>query len=328
MATKRKFKRKGVFLRSESKHAITKEMAELTLKEMHLRFMRYKRSEGLAPRSLNDYEEHFGYLLDFIGGGDLKRNEITADLILEYKYYMVHDKNLAPSTVNLRLRTLKAFLKWCYNEGFINEPIHEKLKKVREPEDKIRSLEPYEVKALLSVIDDEWYSEYRDKVIILTMLDTLMRISECLAVKRKNVDLRNNVIHLEASDTKARKARSLPISIKTAKLLAEYIQETEDFNNEYLFLTYDGRPLNHGTFRKRLAMYSHRAGLDKVVTPHMLRHTGSLLYLLNGGNIFSLQKILGHSTLEMTRKYVQFTESHLNEVHEDFSAVNSIFKVK
>jgi integrase/recombinase XerD len=103
--------------RAESKHAISKILGEMTLKEMHLRFMRYKKSEGLAPRSLQDYEEHFGYLLDYIGG-DLRRNEITAELMQDYKFYMLHDKQLAPSTVNIRIRTLKVFLKYCYNEGF------------------------------------------------------------------------------------------------------------------------------------------------------------------------------------------------------------------
>jgi integrase/recombinase XerD len=311
--------------RAESKHAISKILGEMTLKEMHLRFMRYKKSEGLAPRSLQDYEEHFGYLLDYIGG-DLRRNEITAELMQDYKSYMLHDKQLAPSTVNIRIRTLKVFLKYCYNEGFINEPLHEKLKQVKEPQERVKSLEPHEIKALLSVINDEWYSEFRDKVIILIMLDTLVRVSECLAIKRKNVDLRNNVIHLEASNTKTRVSRSLPISTKTAKLLAEYMFETEEFGSEYLFLTYDGKQLNDGTFRKRLAKYAKRAGIEKRVSPHVLRHSGSLLYLLNGGNVFSLQKLLGHSDLSMSRRYLNLTSNHINEVHEDFSAVNNVFK--
>jgi integrase/recombinase XerD len=104
------------------------------------------------------------------------------------------------------------------------------------------------------------------------------------------------------------------------------MQETEEFGSEYLFVTYTGKPLNDSTFRVRLREYAEKAGIKKQVSPHVFRHTGALLYLLNGGEPFSLQKILGHKDMTMTRRYVQMTEANVKDQHEAFSPLNAIFK--
>jgi integrase/recombinase XerD len=323
----RKLKRKGALKQSEKRTAVTGVVGKLTLKGMHLNFMRYKRAQGLAPRTLDDYENTFGYLLDFIGG-DLNKSEITVDVFLAYKDHMITEKRYSPHTVNIRVRCLHAFLKYCYEEGYILDPIHNKIKPVKAPIDNVDALTPQEVKALLSVIDDEWFSGFRNKVIILTMLDTMCRVGELLAVKRDNVDLNGGAIYLEGSTVKTRQGRTVPLSYRTSKLLAEYMQETSDFDSEYLFVTYDGKPLNEATIRHALRDYGKKAGIKGSVHPHRLRHTGALLYILAGGDPFSLQKILGHSDLSMTRRYVQMANANVKDKHEAFSPINTIFKEK
>lgn len=125
-------------------------------------------------------------------------------------------------TVNLRVRRLHAFMRFCYTEGYINESIHENFKPIIVPEDTIQSLTPGEVKLLISSIDDQYYASYRDKKMILVLLDTMVRISELLEIKRSTVDLKAGFIQLEAIDTKTRKARIVPLSSKSIKLLTEY----------------------------------------------------------------------------------------------------------
>ncbi|WP_257958693.1 tyrosine-type recombinase/integrase [Bacillus sp. V3-13] len=323
MAGIRKFKREGKLKQSEKRTAVTNAVGKLTLKEMHRNFMRYKRAEGLAPRTLHDYEVTFGYLLDFIGG-DLHKNEITAEVFIAYKDYMLNDKGYSPHTVNVRVRALHAFLKYCYEEGYILEPLHNKVKTVKAPIDNVDALTPQEVKALLSVIDEDWFTQYRDKVIIITLLDTMTRVGELFAVKRDNVDLNGGTIYLEGTTVKTRQGRTVPISYRTCKLLAEYMQETADFNSEYLFVTYDGRKLNEATFRHSLRDYGKKAGLKGNIHPHKLRHTGALLYVMAGGDPFSLQKILGHNDISMTRRYIQMANANVKDKHERFSPLNNI----
>jgi integrase/recombinase XerD len=302
-----------------------KVMDELTLDEMFDKFMTFKKTEALAPRTLSEYYIHFEYLKNFLGE-DMTNESITLEDFRGYIGYMLHDKELAPMTVNIRIRTMRAFIRFCYSEGFIDNPIHENFKPVKAPEDTLESFTPTDIKKLLTVIDDELYTGFRDKVIIFVLLDTLVRISELVTIKRSNVDLKGGFIQLEAGDTKTRKARTVPLSTKTIKLLKEYIKETEDFGDEYLFLTYDGHQINHATVRINLRDYGRKAGItNKRVSPHTFRHTGALFYVMNGGDPFSLQKILGHTDMSMVRKYIQMTDTDVRRQHNAFSPINSIF---
>ncbi|PLT32553.1 integrase [Bacillus sp. V5-8f] len=296
----------------------------MTLKEMHLQFMRFKRVEGLAPRTLDDYENHFGYLCDYIGG-DLNKSEMTAEVFLDYKDYMLNERGFSPHTVNVRVRTLHSFLKYCYEEGFIVDQLHKKIKTVKAPIDNVESLTPMELKQIFSVIDEDWYTGFRDKVLLLVMLDSMARIGELVKATRNNVDLKHGAIYLGADTVKTRQGRTVPLSYKTTKMLSEYIDETAEYNTTTLFVTYDGSPISDNTVRKRFKDYAHKAGITKQVSPHVFRHTGALLYLMNGGDPFSLQKILGHKDMTMTRRYVQMSNSDVKSQHEAFSPINSIF---
>ena len=88
---------------------------------------------------------------------------------------------------------MRAFLRHCYQEGWIEEPIHERFKPVKTPEDEIQAFTPAEVKALLNQIDDSRFVGFRDKVMIYVLLDTMVRISELLNMKRSNVDLKSGL---------------------------------------------------------------------------------------------------------------------------------------
>jgi integrase/recombinase XerD len=318
--TLRKYKRD-----EGSSNRTKKVIDDLTLFEMFDRFMSFKKTEALASRTLADYYTNFEYFKEFIGE-DLTVDEITTDLFRDFIGYMLHERELSPVTANVRIRTLRAFIRFCFTEGYISTPIHDKFKPVKTPEDTLESFSPTDIKKLLSIIDDELYTGFRDKVIIFILLDTLVRISELVAIKRCNVDLKGGFIQLEADATKNRKARTVPLSTKTIKLLAEYVKETEDFEAEHLFLTYDGHQINPSTIRISLRDYGVKAGItNKRVSPHTFRHTGALFYVMNGGDPFSLQKILGHSHMNMVRKYIQMTDTDVRRQHNAFSPLNSVF---
>ena len=131
---------------------------------------------------------------------------------------------------------------------------------------------------------------------------------------------------LEATETKTRRARLVPLSARTSKILKEYMKETKEFENEYLFLTYEGKPLSADTVRWSLRQIGQEAEItNKRVSPHTFRHTGALMYIMNGGDPFSLQKILGHSHMNMVRKYIQMTDMDVKAQHDLFSPLNRIF---
>lgn len=304
-------------------------LVELNMSDLYDRFMSYKRTEGLSRITLRDYDVHYGYFIDFLeekeGVRDLLHSELRLEVFTDYIAYMI-DKELMSNTINVRIRTIRAFLRWCYEEEYIDRPIHQKFKPVKAPQNEIEAFTPAEIRDLLATMDTKTYVGFRDYVMVMVLLDTMVRASELLTLKRSDVNLKTGEIHLEADNTKTKKFRILPISNKTNRLLTEYFAETEEFREDVLFLTYDGRPVNDSTFRKRLIEYGEMANLrHKRVSPHTMRHTGALLYILNGGDPFSLQKILGHTDLSMVRRYVNMVDGNVKSQHEHFSPLKSVF---
>ncbi|MBY0157212.1 tyrosine-type recombinase/integrase [Cytobacillus firmus] len=313
-----------MYSRNGGKVLNTPNNTELNIKDMFDMFITDKSIEGLSERTLHDYNIHFSYLLDYLGGNILNI-QFNKGLFKSYIAYMLHEKGLSPVTANVRIRTIRAFLRYCYLNGYIIEPIHEHFKPVKTKEDTLESFTPEEVKRLLSFVDEKSYKGFRDKVIIYLLLDTLVRCSELVGIKRKNIDLKAGFITLESEGTKAKKSRVIPISTKTTKLLKEYVELTDVYGSEFLFLTYEGQLLSDNTVRKNLAEIGEKAGVSKRVSPHTFRHTGALFYILNGGDPFSLQKILGHSDMSMVRKYIQMTNTDVKKQHNVFSPLNRVF---
>ncbi len=299
----------------------------MTMSEMFEEFMLVKKGEGLAKRTISEHYKHFEYFQTYVQR-ELSAEEMTTELFVGWITFMIEEMDYVPATVNIRVRTMRAFLRYCYEEkAWINEPIHKRFKPIKAPLDVVESLTPEEFRRLIGAIDDTSYTGFRTKVITFVLLDTMVRVCELVDIKRKNIDFKTLSIRLEAADTKTRVGRIVPISSRTARLLSEYLKETEDFASDYVFLSYDGEPITEHTVRDNLRTYGKVARItDKRVSPHTLRHTGALFYILNGGDPFSLQRILGHSHMNMVRRYVQMTNMDVQNQHSLHSPLNYVFK--
>ncbi|MEB2492869.1 tyrosine-type recombinase/integrase [Peribacillus frigoritolerans] len=132
---------------------------------------------------------------------------MTLEVFLGWADFMLNDKGLQPTTVNIRVRTTRAFIRWCYLENLIDTPIHERFKPIKTAEDTIEVLTISEIKTLLNAFDESTFVGFRDKVMVMVLLYSMIRISELLVMKRGNGDFEAGVIKLEAMNTKTRKAR-------------------------------------------------------------------------------------------------------------------------
>lgn len=300
---------------------------DMPMREMFEQFMFLKRAEALTRRTIQEYYTHYEYLIRWTGR-ELTAKDMTTELFCGWIAYMVEEMELAPNTVNIRVRTTRAFLRYAYEEkGWIKEPIHKRFKTLKAPIDTVEAFTPEEVKHLIASIDDSTYVGFRTKVIIFVLLDTMVRVSELVDMKRANLDLKNATIKLDAPDTKTREARIVPLSPKTVRILNEYLAETAEFNHENLFLSYEGQKISEYTVRENIGTYGKVAKIkDKRVSPHTFRHTAALFYIMNGGDPFSLQKILGHSHMNMVRRYIQMTSVDIKTQHHMYSPLNYVYK--
>jgi integrase/recombinase XerD len=297
---------------------------DLTLESMFEDFMLLKRGEGLSTRTIDGYYQNYDYFTRF-AGKEVMRSEITLELFSGWIEHMTNEREFAPHTINIRVRTMRAFLRYCYEDkGWIDEPIHRRFKPIKAPVDVVEAFTTQEIKRMISVIDDHQYTQFRTKVQLFVLLDTMTRGGELLKIKRQNVDFTKLHIYLEPEDTKLRTGRFVPLSVRSTKLLREYMEETEVFGNEYVFLTYEGERMSEATLREHFSILGKVAGIkDKRVSPHTFRHTGALFYIMNGGDPFSLQKILGHSHMNMVRRYVHMDVQNKHSMH---SPLNYVFK--
>jgi integrase/recombinase XerD len=188
-STNRKTLRKGKKLSSHNTSNFHQPM-DLTFTEMFEKFIQFKRSEALMKVTIDDHYRYFRYFLEYTNG-DLEKDDIKLDIFYGYINYMLHEKGLSPFTINVRVRPLRALLRYCFLEGYIDTPIHERFKLVKTEDDTIQSFTTTEVNSLIANIDETFYAGFRNKIMVLTLLDTMVRITELLKMKRSNVDLKS-----------------------------------------------------------------------------------------------------------------------------------------
>ncbi len=145
-------------------------------------------------------------------------------------------------------------------------------------------------------------------------MDTGCRISEALGVRISDIDLDNLLVIL---DGKGRKQRIVPFSFELRRAIFRYCQETKRPPDHLLFASRNGTALGRRTVLRDVKLLCKRLGFEPPVrTLHAFRHTFALNYVRRGGSVFHLQKVLGHSSLEMTRRYANLATADLQAAHE------------
>jgi integrase/recombinase XerD len=157
----------------------------------------------------------------------------------------------------------------------------------------------------------EGFYQRRLFLIVLTLLDTGCRISEVLGLQVQDVDLDNLLLTVTG---KGQKQRKVPFSFELRKQLCKSLTQG------LVFGTRDGRTLDRHVVLRDVKLLCKRLGFDPPErTLHAFRHTFALNYIRKGGSVFHLQKVLGHSTLEMTRRYANLMTEDLQAVHHRLS---------
>lgn len=292
--------------------------------DSHSKFIQHKALEGLAPRTIKDHLTHMGYFKKFLVEDHRSNLDrcVDVDLFRGYLTHMMSDKGLKPCTINIRLRTLKCYLKWLFDEEHVDFNYSLKLKLVRTPEDTIKPLSDSDTRKMLKAPDRSMYSGLRDFCLMVLMLDCGIRIGEAVKLTVNDIDTRLGIINIRAENAKTRVFRQLPVSQKTSKLLLELIKMAQDNDTEYVFQsTYGGMVGQHNIIAS-FEKYGKQAGVKVRCTPHIFRHTFSTNFVRSGGDIFTLQKMLGHSTLVMCRKYIQLDNSDLVRKHHQASPLD------
>jgi len=240
------------------------------------------------------------------------------------------DKGLSGHTINGYMRAIRAFWSWLVREEYISVNPFAKIKIPKAPKKVIPTFTTEQMQHLLGVISQSKPLGFRDWTIILTLLDTGMRASELTGMILESVGLKNGIIKVIG---KGNKERALPIGSRVQKAIWKYMGHYRPtpllMQHDALFLTNKGEPLTVNHLELIIKRHCKKAKIEGVrCSPHTFRHTFAITYLRNGGDVFSLQRILGHSSLEVVRMYVNLAEADVKAVHRRCSPADnmSLFK--
>ena len=287
-----------------------------TWNEAMSQFLSFKRAQGRSDRTIYDYDRHITAF--FTAYPDAWSNTNLKPSLLSYL-----PRPVMPGTYNLRLVYLRHFFDWCIMEDFLQANPTDGLTRRRE-EPRIVNIPIHILQTLLKQSNLQTYSGLRDHAVILLTLDTGIRPKECLSLLPADINLGAYEVYVRAVNAKTRISRTLPITQVTARAIRKVFNvRPEEWNGEVpIFCTWEAGRMKTEIWSQRMNMYSQQIGFK--VRPYDLRHSFALNFLRNGGNVFVLQKLMGHSTLDMTKRYLALTQEDIQKQHAKASPVNML----
>ena len=315
--------------------------ASPTINDLITRFEMSNVVDGKSPRTVRWYSDMLKFFSRY-----LKENGQTNDIegfdIENARKYVLYLRSrnkfdghpytpqqhslLSPQTIRGHIRSLKAFSSWLYSEKYTDENMLQYLKIPRVPVKLIEPLTNQEVDQIACSINQNSTTGVRNHAIFVTALDNGLRASELADIELGQLDLKSGYIKVMG---KGAKERIVPIGDFVKMTLWNYInkvrQEPAIIGCNKLFLSSEGQPITANTIKLVFSRLSKSSGVEQLHV-HLCRHTFSINYLLNGGDIFSLKEILGHTTLEMVNHYLHFTRSQLTAQHHKYSPMDRLQK--
>ncbi|MGB9071465.1 MAG: tyrosine-type recombinase/integrase [Terriglobales bacterium] len=254
---------------------------------------------NVSPATLEWYKHSFKWL----------RSESPTQDDLKDAVLRMRGKGLKATGCNSAIRAINAYLRWA------GSPL--KIPQLKEPQLILPTLTVPQVTLLVNW-KPKGFCQRRLHLLVLVLLDTGCRITEALTLRTNDVDLDNLLMKLHG---KGAKDRLVPFSFE----LRRHLYRWRQLNRwDLVFPTRRGLQMGRRNALRDVKLLCKRLGFDPPGrTLHAFRHTFAVNYLRRGGSVFHLQKVLGHSSLEMTRRYANLMTEDLQAVHERVSLLSS-----
>ena len=276
------------------------------------------RQRNLREGTINHYKQSYTQFYKYFDA-DMPVEEFTSDM---YKQYVVYLRNTLQNDVSINsyLRDLITTLHFLMNEGYV-EPF--KMQAIKVDRTNVETYSDDELRTLLQKpnIKKCSFTEYQSWVMTNFLFSTGVRQRSLINIKVKDVDFDNNVVYVNI--TKNRKPLLIPINQTMAHILNEYLKYRKHNNKEdFLFCNVFGEQLVKSTCYHMLYEYNKRRGVETTGI-HRYRHTFARQWILNGGNVVSLSRLLGHSSLQITQNYINLLVS---DVAKEVDTINLLDK--
>lgn len=295
--------------------------------------------KGNSIRTIEIYTTYIDYLVRYLG--DIEIDTISKKTIIEYQLYLLNrnafpiacvkqpkEKKLSRFTVNTYLKHLRTFFRWLYKNGYICDDIFKEYVFPKVPKLVKPIMSDEEIEEVLFDFSDCMLG-CRNKCIFLLMIDSGLRVQEVPGLDISDVMFEQNRILIR--DSKGMKDRIVPITLYTKRELLRYLKfyrpTPYSIEEKAFFLSTDNIRITESAIKSLLFRIKNRLGLKKL-NPHYLRHTFATRYIINGGDMTTLQMIMGHDDIDTTRKYVHLAKYYMKMDFDKYSSISYIAKNK
>lgn len=278
----------------------TNEHNEITFNKGFNEFILNCKGRGLRNTTIRHYEQSYKQIIKYLNK-DILLSDINSSTFSNFIINMRSNNALNSQTIYSYCRDLKTILNFFINSGYV-KPFKITLPKVdKQP---IATYTDEELQKLLKRpnLNKCTFCEYRNYVIICMFLSIGIRLRSLINIKIKDIDFNNNMINI--TYTKNHKALILPLNDYMVNILKEYLKYRQyTSTDDYLFCNVYNKQLTKSALIQTIRQYNISRGVNTYGI-HRFRHTFAKKYILNGGNVVILQKILGHSSLQITQNYI------------------------
>ncbi len=270
--------------------------------------------EGKSPKTIAIYEMVINNFIWYCRKNDFPEAlELRAMHIRKFMFYLMSESNrwgnnspaakkpASKTTANDYFRALRCFFNWVTREGLLLENPLNNIKAPKVDNKIIEPLSSSEVSSLLNQCSKKTVLDVRNRAIVSMFLDCGLRISELASLTMNDIDLETGSITILQG--KGGKQRIVCIGKRALQALRKYVIYYRTSKNNRVFMNRNGEPLEIRGIKMLIKRLGQRTKIK--VHPHKFRHTFAISYLRNGGDVFSLKYVLGHSTLHMTMRYLQ-----------------------
>lgn len=282
-------------------------------------FLIEQQIRGNTQKTVQYYSLSVGLYARF-AGSDTPLQEITLNSLRAY-YLHLSERNISSTTIQTYIRALRSFLTWCYQQEYIPVNLSEKFRLPKAQRKAIDVLTDSEVRRLLFCFNLRYLVHLRNYCMCSLMLDSGLRLHEVVTLTIEHTHLSEGYIIV---DGKGNKQRVVPLGMNTRKFLFRYLSRRPGCaSTDRVFLMSNLEPVTDATLRQMFRKLKKRSGIPRL-RAHLLRHTFATRYLENGGDMYALQQILGHTSLEMVKKYVHSTTRKIVPKFPEFSPLDNL----
>lgn len=285
-----------------------KEQPSKSFLEASEEFFKHCKIKGLTPDTIRFYQKELKGFSRALVEIDVPLKDVKAiktQDVENWVEFMLEQKR-AISSINARMRAGRTFMNYCLKKSYIEQNPFDGVLQLKNRHTIGATFTKKQLEKLLNTPDITQFVGLRDLAIMLTFAHVGLRLKELCSLKIQDVSF-EGAGEIIIQQTKNRFARRVPMTKRLRKVLRAYVEERGILDNDALFVSVENEPINARTVQARIKHYGTISNVEKEVSvsPHAFRRTFCRLKVEAGVNLFVLQRLTGHSDLEMLQRYVQ-----------------------